>query len=270
MAYYQYCVAHIKHNYRARKIITVKYFMNIRTHIKQVVEGTDTRAGRIFDWVVLCLIIYSIITLTIETLPSLSEFTVQFLDISEAVVTLLFTAEYFLRLYIADRKRDYVLSFGGVIDFLAISPFYITLALGYGGIDLRAARAFRLLRVLRLLKIGRYNTAMTRMKRAFEIAREELVLYLFLTVILLYVSATGIYYFENDAQPDTFKSIIHSLWWALATLTTVGYGDVYPITFWGRFFTFFVLMIGIGIVAAPAGIISSALSQARREEKGEM
>lgn len=239
--------------------------MGTKSQLQRIIDGTDTRAGRAFDWVVLALIVYSIITLTIETLPGVSETVLQFLWISEIIITLLFTVEYVLRIYIAERKRGYISSFWGITDILAISPFYITLVLGLGGVDLRAARAFRLLRILRLLKIGRYNKAIARFHRAFQIAREEMVLYLFLTVILLYVSATGIYYFENPAQPEAFKSIIHSLWWALATLTTVGYGDVYPITFGGRLFTFFVLMIGLGIVAVPAGLIASALSQARRE-----
>ena len=240
--------------------------MGAKSQLHRVIEGTDTRVGRAFDWIELALIVYSIITLTIDTLPGLSETTREFLWVSEIVVTLLFTTEYALRVYIAERKRNYIFSFWGIIDILAISPFYITLVLGLGGVDLRATRAFRLLRILRLLKIGRYNKAIDRFHRAFQIAREEMVLYLFLTVILLYVSATGIYYFENPAQPEVFKSIIHSLWWALATLTTVGYGDVYPITFGGRLFTFFVLMVGLGIVAVPAGLVASALSQARREE----
>ena len=243
--------------------------MSARSKLQQVIEGTDTVAGRIFDWAVLALIVYSIITLTIETLPGLSELAIRYLWYSEIVVTLLFTIEYASRVYIAERKRDYLFSFYGIIDIVAISPFYITLMLGLGGVDLRAARAFRLLRILRLLKVGRYNKAIARFHRAFQIAREEMVLYLFLTVILLYVSATGIYYFENPVQPKEFKSIIHSLWWALATLTTVGYGDVYPVTFGGRMFTFFVLMVGLGIVAVPAGLVASALSQARREESDE-
>lgn len=93
-----------------------------------------------------------------------------------------------------------------------------------------------------------------------------MILYLFLSLILLYISAVGIYYFENPVQPEAFKSIIHSMWWALTTLTTVGYGDVYPITLLGRTFTFFVLMIGIGIFAIPAGLVASALSKVREEE----
>ena len=84
---------------------------------------------------------------------------------------------------------------------------------------------------------------------------------------MLYLSAVGIYYFENEAQPEQFKSVIHSLWWAVTTLTTVGYGDLFPVTAGGKFFTFLVLMVGIGIVAVPTGLITSALSQARKEEK---
>lgn len=241
--------------------------MEGKATLRRVVEGTDTRAGMLFDWVVVALIVYSVITLTIETLPDLSDSARRFLRYSEIVVTLLFTAEYLLRIYAAKRKSSYIFSFGGIIDLVAILPFYVTLALGMAGIDLRAVRAFRLLRLLRLFKLARYNAALGRLGRAFTIAREELLLYLFLAVILLYVSAVGIYYFEYPAQPEAFKSIGHSMWWAVVTLTTVGYGDVYPVTLGGRIFTFFVLMVGLGIVAIPAGLIASAMSQVRREER---
>lgn len=92
------------------------------------------------------------------------------------------------------------------------------------------------------------------------------MLFGFVTAIMLYLSAVGIYYFENGAQPDQFKSVFHSLWWAVTTLTTVGYGDVYPVTTGGRVFTCFVLLIGLGIIAVPTGLLASALSQAREEE----
>jgi len=126
-----------------------------------------------------------------------------------------------------------------------------------------------LLRLFRIFKLFRYSKAINRFYRAFIIAKEELVLFTFASLILLYLSAVGIYYFENAAQPEQFKSVFHSLWWSVATLTTVGYGDIYPITAGGRIFTFCVLMIGLGVVAVPAGLVASALSQARKEEAGE-
>ena len=113
----------------------------------------------------------------------------------------------------------------------------------------------------------KYNQAIKRFQRALAIAKEELILFGFVAVITLYLSAVGIYYFENSAQPGQFKSVFHSLWWALITLTTIGYGDMFPITVGGKIFTFFILMIGLGIIAVPTGLIASALSQARDEER---
>ena len=127
---------------------------------------------------------------------------------------------------------------------------------------------FRLLRLVRILKLLKYNEAVKRFNRALKIAKEELTLFGFVAGILLYLSAVGIYYFENEAQPEQFKSVFHSLWWAITTLTTVGYGDIYPITTGGRVFTFFVLTVGLGVIAVPTGILASALSQARQEETG--
>ena len=107
---------------------------------------------------------------------------------------------------------------------------------------------------------------MKRFGLAFMLVKEEIVLFFVCTVILIFITSAGIYYFENEAQPETFKSISHSAWWSIVTLTTVGYGDIYPITLGGRIFTFFVLMIGVGLVTVPAGLVASALSKAREIE----
>lgn len=230
--------------------------------IKGIVERNDTRSGRAFDFFVQGLILLSIITFSIETLPNLDADTRKLLQTIEAVIVALFTLEYLIRIYVADRKRDYIFSFYGFIDLIAIVPFYLS-----SGIDLRSLRIFRMLRLFRLMKLFRYSKAMRRFSRALSIAKEEIVLFGVVTIMLLYISAVGIYYFENAAQPEAFTSIFHSLWWAVATLTTVGYGDVYPITIGGRIFTFFILMIGLGIVAVPAGLLASALSKARMEEQ---
>lgn len=230
--------------------------------IKAIIERNDTVSGRAFDLIVQSLILLSIITFSIETLPELETNTRELLGVTEAIIVIIFTFEYMLRLYVSDRKISYVFSFYGLIDLAAIIPFYIS-----SGIDLRSLRIFRMLRLFRLMKFLRYNKAIRRFSKAFIIAREEIVLFGVVTAMLLYLSAVGIYYFENEAQPDAFKSIFHSLWWAVTTLTTVGYGDVYPITVGGRIFTFIVLMIGLGIVAVPAGLLASALSKARMEEQ---
>ena len=135
------------------------------------------------------------------------------------------------------------------------------------GVDLRAVRTFRLLRLIRILKLARYSAAVRRLHRTAIIVREELVLFLNVALILIFLSAVGIYYFESGSQPEHFASVFHSLWWAIVTLTTVGYGDVFPITIGGRVFTFFVLFLGLGIVAVPTGLFASALSKAREEEE---
>jgi voltage-gated potassium channel len=231
-------------------------------NLKQIVEKTDTKAGLAFDLTMQALILVSLVDFSIETLPGLSDDTRRLLWLVETTTVIVFTAEYLLRLFVADRKIEFATSFFGVIDLLAILPFYLLL-----GFDMRSVRAFRLLRLFRILKLARYNAAVRRFHRALLIAWEELVLFGIVAVIVLYLAAVGIYHFENEAQPDAFASVFHSLWWAVATLTTVGYGDIYPVTVGGRVFTFVVLIVGLGIVSIPAGLIASALSKARESDE---
>lgn len=240
--------------------------------LKHLVEQPETRAGRIFELTIQSLIVTSLVAYSIETLPSVRKamedrtpnVVTTLLTLIEIVTVAVFTFEYALRLTVADRKLKFVFSFYGIIDFLAILPFYVTLFAGLGrNVDLRTVRALRLFRLFRVFKLARYSSALVRFRRAFVAAREELVLYMILTLVMLYFAAAGIYFFESEAQPEAFSSIFSSLWWAVATLTTVGYGDVYPVTPGGRLFTFFVLMVGLGVVAVPAGIVAAALEQAR-------
>lgn len=230
--------------------------------IRESVNHPDTIYGRALDLTVLILILYSMVTLSIETLPDLDPRTTSFLEYSEIVVTLLFTVEYLLRIYASEKRLGYIFSFYGIIDLIAIAPFYLAL-----GMDARDIRAFRLLRIFRLLKLSRYNDAILRFEKAVTLAKEEIVIFSFAVIILLYLSAVGIFYFEHEAQPANFRSIFHSMWWAVATLTTVGYGDIFPITVGGKIFTFLILMLGLGIVAVPAGLLASALTKIRKEQE---
>ena len=229
--------------------------------LKQIVERNDTPVGRIFDLAIQGLIILSLISFSIETLPDLQPSTRKLLHQIEIGCIAIFTAEYLLRIAVATRRLRFVFSFFGLVDLAAILPFYLA-----SGIDLRSLRAFRLLRLFRAFKLFRYSRAIKRFHRAFLIAKEELVLFTCVTLLLLYFAAVGIYYFENAAQPEAFTSVFDGLWWAVATLTTVGYGDIYPITTGGRLFTFIVLMIGLGVVAVPTGLLAGALSKAKAEE----
>jgi len=224
--------------------------------LKQIIENNDTARGKVFDIVIQFLIILSLISFSIETLPDLDQKIRLILKYFEIATVLLFTLEYLLRLIVSDRKLQFIFSFYGVIDLLAILPFYITRS-----VDLRSIRILRLFRLIRTLKLLRFNEAVQRFRKAFEIVKEELILFLFATALLLFVTAVGIYYFENPAQPEHFKSVFHSMWWAIITLTTVGYGDFYPVTTGGKIFTSLILIIGLGIIAVPTGLIASALTK---------
>ena len=232
---------------------------NLRTFFRATVETTETKTGKAFDAVIQSLIVLSLTSYALETLPSLNDDQIFTLKIIEITCIAIFTVEYALRIWVAEKPTKYIFSFYGLIDFAAIAPFYIST-----GLDLRSLRAVRLLRILRVLKLVRFNEAIKRIDVAFDLAKAELALFVAASVVVIYLAGVGIYHFENEAQPDLFSSIPDSLWWAIVTLTTVGYGDMYPITGGGRFFTTIILFVGLGLVAVPAGIVSSALSEARK------
>ena len=228
---------------------------------KNIIENNTTAVGRAFDLVIQALIIFSVLSFSIETLPRLSADFREALTIFEMITVLIFTAEYLLRLSVATNKCAFIFSFYGLVDLLSILPFYFSI-----GLDFRFLRIFRLMRLFSILKLLRFTRALERFYRAFASIKNELLVFLFACGLLLYLSSVGIYLFEHSAQPDVFASVFHSMWWAVATLTTVGYGDIYPVTTGGKIFTTAVLFIGLGIVAVPAGLLASALSQSAKEE----
>ena len=221
-----------------------------------------TAEGKYFAILIQVMIIVSMVMFTLETLPELNSIWHTAFFYSEAIIVGVFCVEYALRIIHADRPVSFIFSFYGIIDLLAIIPFFLI-----SGLDLRSVRIIRLLRLLRILKLFRYSKAVKRLRNAFKGIREELILFGFIVLTLLYLASVGIYCFENEAQPEAFKSILHSMWWAVSTLTTVGYGDIYPVTAGGKFFTFIVLMLGLGIVAVPTGLVASALTENRYDEK---
>jgi len=244
--------------------VQVEFFteMKIKKQLRSVIEDNTSKKGKIFDYFIQVLILLSLIAFTIETLPDNSVKTINFLNGFELFCIIIFSIEYLLRVFVSKKPFKYIFSFYGIIDILAILPFYLK-----GAYDLRALRAFRIFRIFRALKLIRYNKALNRFHIAANIVKEEIILFLMITFIFIFIASAGIYFFEHNAQPEIFSSVIHSGWWAIVTLTTVGYGDVYPITMGGKIFTFFILLIGVGIVTIPAGLVASALSKARELEE---
>lgn len=208
------------------------------------------------------LIVLNALAVLLETVETIRTSCEQAFVIFEIFSVSVFAAEYLARVWVANLTPPYQHPVGGrirymltpmaLIDFLSILPFFLALA----GVDLRV---LRLVRLLRLLKLTRYSKSMDRIAGAIKSSKEELLMILILMGILLLISATLIYFAENEAQPEAFSSIPASLWWAVVTLATIGYGDVYPITIAGKIIAGVAAIFGIGMFALPGGIIASEL-----------
>ena len=185
----------------------------------------------------------------------------QIFSFFELISILIFTAEYFYRIYMSYKEKkikgvfSYVFSFFGIIDFISILPFYIK---QFVLIDGRFFRILRLFRLSRIFKLGRDSKSLKLFIKALSAVKNELKFTFFLSLLCILFSASAIYFLENEAQPEVFSSITASLWWATVSLATVGYGDVVPLTVWGKVFAGFISLVGIGVVAIPTGIISAS------------
>ena len=177
---------------------------------------------------------------------------------------ILFTIEYILRIWGTSKKRKFIFSFFGIVDLLAILPSMLFLLP-----EFRILRILRFLRIFRILKATRFILAVDRLTAALNKVKRELAALIILSLIFVYLAACGIHHFEKDAQPELFGSIFDSMWWAIVTLTTIGYGDAYPITGGGKIFATFVAFIGVGIIAIPSGLLASVLTESRVDNKKE-
>jgi voltage-gated potassium channel len=219
------------------------------------------------------LIIINVVALILESYEGLRNNYGYLFQLIEVFSVVVFTIEYLLRLWTANlgKKKEkgrmkFALSPLGLIDLLAILPFYLPMMFS---IDLRVIRILRTFRLLRVFKLGRFSNSLKTINQVLKETKSDLVVSLFIALILLVLSSTLMYYVENESQPAKFASIGHSFWWAIATLTTVGYGDVYPITAIGKFLSGIIALVGIGIIALPTGIISSAFIEKLQMKKAK-
>ncbi|WP_139957872.1 ion transporter [Flavicella sediminum] len=223
--------------------------------LHEIIYEADTKAGKLFDVLLLVTIVASIILVMLESVPTIDAVYHNFFNIAEWVITLLFTIEYILRIICIKKPSSYIFSYFGLIDFLATIPKYLSLIMG-GTHALLVLRALRLLRVFRILKISRYIGESNKLISALKASRPKITVFVFAVMILAIILGTVMYLVEGNADSG-FTSIPRSIYWTIVTLTTVGYGDITPATALGQFIASIVMIMGYGIIAVPTGIVSA-------------
>jgi voltage-gated potassium channel len=251
--------------------------MTIHKIYRLVEKGSHgSKVNLIFDYSIMSLIILNVGALILETIPEIKESYGLSLRSFEIFSVAIFSIEYLLRIYVSSltypssnrikSALKFIFSFYGLVDLLAIVPFYLPFLIK---IDLRFLRILRLMRFLRILKINRYNSSLSLIFSVIREKKSELTITGFVALLILFTSSFLMYYVEGEAQPDKFPNILSCFWWAIATLTTVGYGDVYPITGLGKFLSGIIAILGIGLVALPTGLVSAGFMDKIGKSKNE-
>lgn len=233
-------------------------------------------ASKIFDDTIMALIFLSILSIVLESFQSIHDRFGSVFSVFEVISVSVFSVEYLLRIWTADLlypsakhpRLKYVFSLMALVDLAAILPFFLP----FISVDLRflrMARLFRLFRLLRVFKLGRYVDALITVTTVIKKSSSQLIVSVALCLFVMLFSAIVMYTVENPVQPEQFPNVIASLWWAICTLTTVGYGDIYPVTDVGRFFASIISLVGIGIIAIPTGIIAAGFSSAIEKKAPE-
>ena len=247
--------------------------LDLKSRILGILEPGD-EDSRYFDPFIIGLIFLNVAAVVLETVDWINLRYAALFNAFEIFSVAVFTVEYTLRVWSCTANPDFKDPVRGrlrfmvtplaLIDLMAVLPFYLPFVFA----DLRIMRALRLFRLLRVLKLARYSDSLKTFVEVLRLKKEELLLMLFAIMILLVVSSSLMYDVENEAQPDAFSSIPAAMWWGIVTLATVGYGDVYPVTPWGKLIGSIVVILGIGLFALPTGVLASGFAEvlARRKE----
>ncbi len=226
--------------------------------LHEVIYEADTPIGKLFDIIILILILASIVLVMLESVSYLNAEYASFFNSAEWVITILFTIEYFLRIIAINKPKSYIFSYFGIIDLLSTIPKYLSLFF-VGTHALAALRALRLLRVFRILKLARYIGESNNLLKSLVASRAKISVFLFAVLIISVILGTIMYLIEGPQYG--FTSIPRSVYWCIVTLTTVGYGDISPHTPLGQFIASIVMVLGYGIIAVPTGIVSAEYAQ---------
>ena len=227
---------------------------NLKNKLHTIIYEADTPMGKLFDVVLLILILVSVILVMLESVASIDTHYHDFLYFGEWVITIFFTIEYILRIITVKKASNYIFSFYGIIDLLSTIPLYLSFILA-GSNALLAVRALRLLRVFRILKITRYMGEANKLNKALRDSKPKIFVFLFAVLILSIIAGTIMYLVEGEQSG--FVSIPISVYWCIVTLTTVGFGDIAPVTPLGQFIAAIIMIMGYGIIAVPTGIVSA-------------
>jgi len=233
--------------------------------IHEVIFEADTRSGKLFDIILLVAILLSVIGVMLESVEEINKEYHNIILAFEWGITILFTIEYFLRIYAVNKPLKYIFSFMGIIDLLAIIPTYLIFIFPAAHF-FTVVRSIRLIRVFRVFKLSHYLRGAHTMQIALRSSRPKIVVFLLSVMILVIVLGTLMYIIEGSSDTKGFDNIPNSIYWAIVTLTTVGYGDVFPATAFGKVVASFIMILGYGIIAVPTGIVTSEFARRKREK----
>lgn len=232
--------------------------MNIRKKLKIIIFGTDTRLGKLFDVILLWVILLSILLIMLESVPSLNEKYHDLFKVLEWVITILFTIEYMVRIWVVQKKSGYIFSFFGIVDLLSILPSYIGLFFS-GYHTLVIFRAIRLFRVFRVFQLANFLSESAAMGKAMLASFRKIIIFLSVLIVVVMILGTIMYVVER--HEGAFTSIPESIYWAIVTITTVGYGDITPVTVIGKFVSSVIMLLGYSIIAVPTGIVTAEMAK---------
>lgn len=234
-----------------------------RQKIHDIIYEADTPAGKVFDISLIIVIIISVLLVALETVGWINQQYYDILNITEWVITILFTIEYILRIVSVHHPSKYIFSFYGIIDFLAMIPKYISLFVVGAHLEtMMAIRALRILRIFRVLHISRYIGESNFLVRSLLVSRAKIIIFLLFVLIMCILFGTLMYLVEGPEAG--FNNIPESIYWCISTISTVGYGDIVPLTGMGKFLASMLMILGYGIIAVPTGIISAEMAQRRK------
>jgi len=241
-----------------------KQFSPFRERLYEIIFEADTPAGKTFDIALLILIIGSVLVVMLETVPAYDKYHSLFASL-EWVFTIFFTFEYITRLYTTHAPKKYATSFYGVVDLLSILPTYISVLFPIAQ-SLMVIRALRLLRVFRIFKLGQFMIEGQIIMKALKESRNKILVFLFFITIMVTIFGSVIYLVEGSLPDSKFTSIPKSVYWAIVTLTTVGYGDIAPQTNFGQFLASIIMILGYAVIAVPTGIVTSELTRGQKKK----